>query len=73
MDANRQPVLTLFEEAYGTGQAVTWFNRWRVFYMACSELFGFKGGDEWFVSHYLLSPVDQSANRDDANLDVAHA
>jgi cyclopropane-fatty-acyl-phospholipid synthase len=54
MDANRNMVLSLFEEVYGP-KAPLWVQRWRIFFMACAELWGFRQGREWLVSHYLFS------------------
>ncbi|MDH3583972.1 MAG: cyclopropane-fatty-acyl-phospholipid synthase family protein [Phycisphaerae bacterium] len=56
LDENRQQVLSIFEGIYGPDQAVRWLNRWRVFFLACAELWGYEQGEEWWVSHYLFEP-----------------
>jgi cyclopropane-fatty-acyl-phospholipid synthase len=54
MDAHRDSIWPLFEATYGTGNARRWWVYWRVFFMACAELWGFRGGREWGVTHYLF-------------------
>ncbi len=51
MDAHREAIDEIFAEVYGTGEVARWRVRWRVFFMACAELFGYRGGQEWLVSH----------------------
>ena len=51
-DQQRDEIMALFRATYGTEQASRWFQRWRVFFMACAELFGYRRGEEWGVSHY---------------------
>ncbi len=53
-DARRESILEIFAQTYGEDQALQWFRYWRVFFLACSELFRFNQGNEWFVSHYLF-------------------
>ena len=55
MDNNRQQIMKILAKIYGVDNASKWWNRWRMFFMACAELFGYKNGQEWFVSHYLFS------------------
>ena len=56
LEANRREVLDLFADTYGVGNAKMWYHRWRIFFLACAELFGFGGGNEWLVCHMLLKP-----------------
>jgi cyclopropane-fatty-acyl-phospholipid synthase len=52
-DAHRAPLLALLRETYGSEPlARLWFQRWRMFWMACAELFGYANGQEWLVAHY---------------------
>jgi cyclopropane-fatty-acyl-phospholipid synthase len=53
MDHQRVPILALFRQAYGD-DAERWVQRWRVFFMACAELFGYDQGREWQVNHYVF-------------------
>ena len=54
-DAHRDEVMPILAEAYGADSAKLWFQRWRLFFLACSELFGFRGGREWWVTHTLMA------------------
>jgi cyclopropane-fatty-acyl-phospholipid synthase len=53
-DARRDELLPILESIYGADNAEQWLQRWRLFFMACAELFGFNNGQEWWVSHYLF-------------------
>ena len=53
MDAHRKEIIPIFQKTYGE-QYQKWWVYWRVFFMSCAELWGYRGGDEWIVSHYLF-------------------
>lgn len=47
--------LTPILRAIYRDDAALWRWRWRLFFMACAELFGYARGQEWWVSHYLFA------------------
>ncbi|GAC1624670.1 MAG: cyclopropane-fatty-acyl-phospholipid synthase family protein [Nevskia sp.] len=55
MDANKAEILKIFEAGYGAKDAPVWVQRWRMFYLAVAELFGYADGNEWGVGHYLFT------------------
>ena len=54
LDRNKSEILPLFEQSMSAGEASRMFHRWRIFFLACAETFGFAQGQEWWVSHYLF-------------------
>ena len=54
MDKHKTEIMPLFEQTYGKEGALKWWVYWRIFYMSCAELWGYNGGEEWIVSHYLF-------------------
>ena len=54
MDAKKAEITPILTKVYGSENVEQWRNRWRMFYMACAELFGYRKGQEWWVTHYLF-------------------
>lgn len=52
MDANVPEVAQSMQDAYGEQQWEIWRQRWRMFFMACEEMFAYDRGREWLVAHY---------------------
>ncbi len=61
MDRNRAAIEPIFAETYGAENVRKWWVYWRVFFMSCAELWGYAGGREWIVSHYLFAKPDPAA------------
>ncbi len=55
MDAKKTEITRLFRQTYGDREGLRHWVNWRVFFMACAELFGYRAGNEWLVSHYLFT------------------
>jgi cyclopropane-fatty-acyl-phospholipid synthase len=51
-DRNFTAIGPVLADVYGPDQVARWRARWRVFFMACAEMFGYRDGQEWIVSHY---------------------
>jgi cyclopropane-fatty-acyl-phospholipid synthase len=61
MDRRESEVRPLLAATYGKREATRWWVYWRVFFMSCAELWGFRDGQEWLVSHYLFEKPQAAA------------
>lgn len=60
MEEKRGDILPILAEQHGEEQSRLWLQRWRIFFMACEELFGYASGQEWWVSHYRFHKRPQN-------------
>ncbi len=54
IDKNKNNIMPIFDRIYGVDSKI-WFQRWRIFFMSCAEMFGYDNGRQWLVAHYLFS------------------
>ncbi len=55
MDKNIDAVRAVFEADLDKKAAAIQIQRWRMFFMACAELFAFDNGKQWYVAHYQFA------------------
>ena len=60
MNAAKNEVMEIMKKVYGEKDAVKWWVYWRIFFMACAELWGYNNGNEWLVSHYLFEKAHRA-------------
>ena len=59
MDLHETEIREIFKKTYGANQTTKWFAYWRIFFMACAELWKTDSGKEWIVSHYLFEKASR--------------
>ncbi|CAM9803698.1 unnamed protein product [Choristocarpus tenellus] len=55
IDSSKEEILPILSDIYGKGSQLKWFVYWRLFFLACAELFRYENGEQWMVSHYLFA------------------
>jgi cyclopropane-fatty-acyl-phospholipid synthase len=61
LDRNREPALAILRDLYGSERkARVALANWRLFLLSTTEIWGYRAGREWLVSHYLFEPRRQA-------------
>lgn len=55
LEEREREIMPVLRTTYGD-EATRWYHRWRLFFLACEELFGYAGGTEWLIGHYRFAP-----------------
>lgn len=56
LETRKDEIMPVLRDTYGV-DAPQWYHRWRLFFLACEELFSYRDGREWMVGHSRLAPT----------------
>jgi cyclopropane-fatty-acyl-phospholipid synthase len=73
LDGDRQQLDIIFQLRGGKPKTQVAVQRWRMFFMACEELFKYNDGNEWYVAHYLFQNQSAMKSRSDSSHDSTAA
>ena len=59
LDSREEAVRSVIAKTYGPENEQRWLSNWRLFFLACSVVWGLRGGREYLVSHYLFERADR--------------
>jgi cyclopropane-fatty-acyl-phospholipid synthase len=60
LDKRKTAITPMLERVYGEADSRRWWMRWRMFFLAVSEMFGYDDGREWRIGHYLFRANDRN-------------
>ena len=59
LDSRVEDVRRVIAQTYGSENEQRWLSNWRLFFLACSVVWGLRGGQEYLVSHYLFEQANK--------------
>jgi cyclopropane-fatty-acyl-phospholipid synthase len=65
MEKRKSTIMPILDRVYGKPDSRRWWMRWRMFFLAVGEMFGYDEGHEWLVGHYLFKPSRQRSVKED--------
>ena len=71
LDGNRKQMLEALQQSGAGRAAKQTLQRWRIFLMACAELFRFREGTEWHVAHYLFEKTNHSGGGEEPSGNIS--
>ena len=62
LDQHKTEIVKTLDASDNPDPAIILLQRWRMFVMACQEMFAYQGGETWMVGHFLF---EKAAEQDD--------
>jgi cyclopropane-fatty-acyl-phospholipid synthase len=66
LDQHKTAIVKTLAASDNPDPAIILLQRWRMFVMACQEMFAYQGGETWMVGHFLFEKAAEQHHRQTA-------